>query len=103
MRAAATVRLKERIGPTLHDAGGPRWWPMVAATQETSLDPVVSVTPLSEVLRMRKLLAVATMVAFSSGCALTNYPVITDRDQVRQANGTHIVNTTGRAFVAQKV
>lgn len=52
---------------------------------------------------MRKLLAVATMVAFSSGCALTNYPVITDRDQVRQANGTHIVNTTGRAFVAQKV
>ena len=52
---------------------------------------------------MRQPLAVAAMVVFSSGCALTNYPVITDRDQVRQANGTHIVNTAGQAFIAQKV
>ena len=52
---------------------------------------------------MRKLLAIAVVVGFNSACALTNYPVITDRDQVRQANGTHIVNTTGRAFVMQKI
>lgn len=52
---------------------------------------------------MRKLLAVAVVVGFNSACALTNYPVITDQDQVRQANGTHVVNTTGRAFIMQKV
>ena len=52
---------------------------------------------------MRKLLTVAALAALNSACALTNYPIITDEDQVRQANGTHIVNTTGRAFVMQKV
>lgn len=55
---------------------------------------------------MKKYLAVAAMAAvamFNSACALSDYPVITDRDQVRQANGTHIVNTTGQAFVMQKV
>lgn len=52
---------------------------------------------------MRRLLALSAIMAFSSACAVTDYPVITDQDQVRQANGTHIVNTTGRAFIMQKV
>jgi len=52
---------------------------------------------------MKNYLALAAVIGLNSACALTNYPVITDRDQVRQANGTHIVNTTGRAFVMQKI
>lgn len=52
---------------------------------------------------MRKLLALAALISLSSACAITDYPVITDQDQVRQANGTHVVNTTGRAFIMQKV
>ena len=52
---------------------------------------------------MKKFFALAGLVALTSACALTDYPVITDEDQVRQANGTHIVNTSGQAFVLQKV
>lgn len=52
---------------------------------------------------MQKLLALAALISLSTACAITDYPVITDQDQVRQANGTHVVNTTGRAFMAQKV
>lgn len=45
---------------------------------------------------------VLAIVALTSACHLTEYPIITDEDQTTKVTGTHAVNTTGDAFIAQK-
>lgn len=46
--------------------------------------------------------AFAALLAFGTGCALTNYSLITDNDQVSNGNGSGVVNTNGKALVLLK-
>ena len=42
-------------------------------------------------------------VAAAWGCAITDYEMITDNDQLRTAgNGSTVVNTNGKAHMAKK-
>ena len=51
---------------------------------------------------LRKTLVTLLAVGFATGCALTDYPVITDADQTNSKKGEHVVNTSGQAVVAQE-
>ena len=51
---------------------------------------------------LKRISPVVVLAAVFSGCALTDYPVITDEDQVRQDVGTHVVNTAGEAHILEK-
>ncbi len=50
---------------------------------------------------MTKLLygALSVAVAAGLGCAVTDYPIITDNDQVANGQGSGIVNTNGKAHI----
>ena len=52
---------------------------------------------------MLKKLALLLVPFAAVGCALTDYPVITDEDQTFKVIGTHIVNTAGESYIKQKV
>lgn len=39
--------------------------------------------------------------ALAAGCAITNYELITDNDQVSNGNGSGVVNTNGKALIRQ--
>lgn len=46
-------------------------------------------------------LAFCAVLSLGVGCALTNYALITDNDQVSNGQGTGVVNTNGKALVKQ--
>lgn len=52
---------------------------------------------------MRKLfyLGFCLVLAMGVGCAITNYSLITDNDQVANGQGTGIVNTNGKAHIIE--
>jgi len=52
---------------------------------------------------MKKLfyLGLCALLTTGVGCALTNYELITDNDQVSNGQGTGVVNTNGKALVRQ--
>lgn len=52
---------------------------------------------------MKKLfyLAFCAVLSLGVGCALTDYDLITDNDQVSNGQGTGVVNTNGKAYVKQ--
>ncbi len=54
---------------------------------------------------MRKLiyLAFCAVLAIGAGCAITDYALITDNDQVSNGQGTGIVNTNGKAHIVESI
>lgn len=46
-------------------------------------------------------LAFCAVLSLGLGCAITNYSLITDNDQVSNGQGTGVVNTNGKALVKQ--
>jgi hypothetical protein len=46
-------------------------------------------------------LAFCAVLALGVGCALTDYDLITDNDQVSNGQGSGVVNTNGKAYVKQ--
>ncbi len=48
-------------------------------------------------------LAAVAIYLLSTGCAITDYPVITDSEQTNSSAGTHIVNTSGQALIVPEL
>ena len=52
---------------------------------------------------MKKLfyLGFCVMLSLGVGCAITNYELITDNDQVSNGQGSGVVNTNGKAHIRE--
>lgn len=51
----------------------------------------------------RRVLAVLVAFGFATGCAITDYPVMTDAEQTDSNLGEHVVNTSGQAIIVPQI